>query len=156
MVHNNISNLRKELGLNQKELGEKLNVGQTTVSAWETGRSEPDNETLAKLSKMFRVSIGYLTGYEKSRKRIRLSEEEEIEMEEQRRSEPPQETLDYLEEEEAYFLHEDFLKNGKGLFFEAFHINKACEYMSETQRKRALNILKAAFPNAFNSSYNPD
>lgn len=64
MVKNRIAVLRKEQGMNQKELGMKLGVGQTTVSAWETGKNEPDAESLHKMARLFRVSIGYLTGYE--------------------------------------------------------------------------------------------
>lgn len=61
---NRIGILRREAGLNQKELGQKLGVGQTTVSAWETGKNEPDYESLHKMARMFHVSLGYLAGYE--------------------------------------------------------------------------------------------
>ena len=57
MVKNRIAVLRKEQGMNQKELGMKLGVGQTTVSAWETGKNEPDAESLHKMARLFRVSL---------------------------------------------------------------------------------------------------
>lgn len=41
MVGNLIREMRKEMGLSQRELGEKLGVGRTTVSAWETDRNDP-------------------------------------------------------------------------------------------------------------------
>lgn len=50
--------------MNQKELGQELGVAQTTVSAWETGKTEPDSAAMGKMAKLFQVSIGYLMGYE--------------------------------------------------------------------------------------------
>ena len=64
MAKNRIAMLRKEQGMNQRELGERLGVGQTTVSAWETGKNEPDNDSMNTMAQMFGVSIGYLAGYE--------------------------------------------------------------------------------------------
>ena len=64
MERNRIAVLRKEQGMNQKELGMALGVGQTTVSAWETGKNEPDAASLRKMAQLFHVSIGYLIGYE--------------------------------------------------------------------------------------------
>lgn len=66
-MKNRIAMLRKEQGLNQKELGLKLDVGQTTVSAWETGKNEPDMTALQQLSQLFDVSIGYLIGIDSER-----------------------------------------------------------------------------------------
>ena len=62
MAKNRIAMLRKEQGMNQRELGERLGVGQTTVSAWETGKYEPDNDSMNTMAQMFGVSIGYLAG----------------------------------------------------------------------------------------------
>lgn len=41
-----------------------LDVVQSTISAWETGRKEPNIETIAKLAKLYGVSIEYLLGYD--------------------------------------------------------------------------------------------
>ena len=46
----NLSRLRKAAGLKQEELAEKLNVTRQTVSGWETGRRQPDLETLKELA----------------------------------------------------------------------------------------------------------
>lgn len=62
MISKNIRQLRSEQGWTQKQLSEKLNVGKTTVSNYETGYSEPDLEILSKISKLFDVSIDYLLG----------------------------------------------------------------------------------------------
>ena len=57
-----IKELRKESNFTQQELAEKLELTNSTVSDWETGRSEPDLETLTKLSKLFSVTTDYLLG----------------------------------------------------------------------------------------------
>ena len=76
MVQNRIRMLRKEAGYNQKELGEILQVGQTTISAWEKGRNEPPTEYSHKMAKLFGCSIGYLMGYESESEYRGLSEKE--------------------------------------------------------------------------------
>lgn len=55
-------NLRKEKGLSQEELGEKLGVTRQTVSKWELGSTSPKLDDLKKLSELFNISIDELTG----------------------------------------------------------------------------------------------
>ncbi len=52
-----ISELRKEKGLTQVELAEKLNVTDKAVSKWETGRSAPDVSLLIPLSENLGVTV---------------------------------------------------------------------------------------------------
>lgn len=68
MISKKIRQLRSEQGWTQKQLSERLNVGKTTVSNYETGYSEPDLEILNKISKLFGVSIDYLLGNNSSSK----------------------------------------------------------------------------------------
>ena len=49
-VSKNIKRLRAERGLTQEQLAETLHVTRQTVSSWETGRTQPDLDTLAALS----------------------------------------------------------------------------------------------------------
>ena len=49
--------LRKEKGLTQEELGEKLYVTSRTVSRWETGTSMPDLTVLVELADFYDVDI---------------------------------------------------------------------------------------------------
>jgi transcriptional regulator with XRE-family HTH domain len=51
-----IRNLRRQLGLNQTELAERLKVTQASVSRWEKG-SVPDGPRLAQLADLAGVSI---------------------------------------------------------------------------------------------------
>lgn len=55
-----IAFLRKQHGLTQEALGEKLGVTNKTVSRWETGNYMPDIEMLQLLSREFDVSINEL------------------------------------------------------------------------------------------------
>lgn len=61
-VGNKIRYLRNEYRLTQTQLGEKLGVGKTTISNYETGNSFPDNDMLIRLSEIFNVSTDYLLG----------------------------------------------------------------------------------------------
>ena len=48
--------------LTQKQLAKKLNVDQTTISAYEKGRGLPNSDMLIKLSKELHISADYLIG----------------------------------------------------------------------------------------------
>lgn len=52
-----ISKLRKEKGLTQEELAERIGVNSKTISKWETGINVPDTVLLFELSKELGVSI---------------------------------------------------------------------------------------------------
>lgn len=49
-------------GLTQKQVADALDKSQTSVAAWETGRSQPDAKTIVALCKLFHVSSDYLLG----------------------------------------------------------------------------------------------
>ena len=51
-----IAQLRKERGLTQEALGQKLGVTNKTVSRWENGNYMPDIELLVPLGEILRVS----------------------------------------------------------------------------------------------------
>lgn len=52
-----IAERRKELGYNQRELAERLNITDKAVSKWETGRSSPDVSMLIPLAEALGVSV---------------------------------------------------------------------------------------------------
>lgn len=52
-----LKELRREKGLTQEQLGEKLNVTGRTVSRWETGTNMPDISLLVELAEFYDVSI---------------------------------------------------------------------------------------------------
>ena len=51
-----IAKLRKEKGLTQQELGEKVNVGSRAVSKWERGLTLPDITIINELSKILGIT----------------------------------------------------------------------------------------------------
>ena len=54
--------LRKQLGITQKDLAERLNVSFQTISKWENGINLPDITYLPKLADIFGVSTDILLG----------------------------------------------------------------------------------------------
>lgn len=56
-----IYKLRKENGLSQEQLAEKLDVSRQAISKWETGVN-PDINNIIKLSEFFDCSTDYLLG----------------------------------------------------------------------------------------------
>lgn len=69
---NKISNFikikRKELGITQEELAERLFVTEKAVSRWETGRGTPDISLLLPLSKELNVDVSELLKGEENKK----------------------------------------------------------------------------------------
>ena len=61
---NRIRALRKDNGLTMKQLGKKIGLAESTISQYETGKRNPDNETLLKLGEIFGVTVGYILGSE--------------------------------------------------------------------------------------------
>ena len=59
-----ITNLRKQKGLSQEELGEKLDVTRQTISKWELGQTSPDANKLTEIANFFGVSVNELTSDE--------------------------------------------------------------------------------------------
>ena len=52
-----IAKLRKEQGLTQEQLGEKIGVTNKTVSRWETGVYLPPADAMLALGELFNVSV---------------------------------------------------------------------------------------------------
>ncbi len=55
-----IANQRKENGLTQAELAEKLGITDRAVSKWECGRSLPDASIMLELSKLLQITVNDL------------------------------------------------------------------------------------------------
>ncbi len=59
-VSQNIEAIRLQRNLSQKDMADKLNVTEQTVSDWESGESEPDIETLVKIADLLNTEISTL------------------------------------------------------------------------------------------------
>ena len=55
-----LQELRKQRGLTQEELAEKLYVSRTAISKWESGRGYPNIESLKAIAKFFGVTVDEL------------------------------------------------------------------------------------------------
>lgn len=62
MFAQRLKELRRLKGVSQVALANILQVSQQAVGKWETGRSSPDNSTLAQLAEIFNVSVDFLLG----------------------------------------------------------------------------------------------
>ncbi len=60
-----IKNIRKEKGLTQEQLAEKLGVSQKSVSRWETGKTMPDYSMLPTICEVLEINVAELLGAER-------------------------------------------------------------------------------------------
>lgn len=58
----NIKNFRKQQGLTQKDLANKLNMAPTAVSSWEVGRNKPLMDNIELMARIFNVKKSELLG----------------------------------------------------------------------------------------------
>jgi transcriptional regulator with XRE-family HTH domain len=54
--------LRTRFELTQEELASKIGVSKKQVSAWETGPTEPRNDSVVALARFFNVTTDFLLG----------------------------------------------------------------------------------------------
>ncbi|MEG6520436.1 helix-turn-helix domain-containing protein [Desulfotomaculum sp. 1211_IL3151] len=72
----NINRYRKEKGLTQEGLAEKLGITYQAVSKWENAQAMPDITLLPEISKVLEVSVDKLLGYISYDKQVTIYEEE--------------------------------------------------------------------------------
>lgn len=94
-----ITKYRKDNNLTQQELANKLFVTDKTISSWEANRTEPDLETIIKLSEIFSCRVSELIYEETSKNDI----ETEIKV---KLSKTEFDNLENFFEENAKFLKE--------------------------------------------------
>jgi len=56
-VANRLVNLRKQMGLSQEQLAEKIGVSRQAVSKWERSEASPDTDNLILLARLYNVSL---------------------------------------------------------------------------------------------------
>ena len=62
MYGERLRELRKAEGLTQKQLAEKLNISQKSLSKYECEQLDLNTELIIKICKLFQVSADYLLG----------------------------------------------------------------------------------------------
>lgn len=60
----NLKTARAKKRFTQQMLAKELGVSRSCVSMWETGESQPDNNTLVRIADILDVSTDYLLGRE--------------------------------------------------------------------------------------------
>ena len=63
-VGEKIQTYRKQLGMSQEELGQKLLVSRQTISLWEKDQTVPTIDNLIRLREIFSVSVDEILGFE--------------------------------------------------------------------------------------------
>ena len=58
----NFKTIRKQCGLSQQEVADKLQIKQSSVSDWENDVSRPDYEKLIALAELYDVTLYELLG----------------------------------------------------------------------------------------------
>lgn len=62
----NLKALRESKKITQTQLGEHIGAKKSAISLWESGKRQPDQETLVRLANFFEVTIDYLLGRDDS------------------------------------------------------------------------------------------
>lgn len=63
MINMNLKYLRKQFGLSQEELAEKIDVSRQSVAKWESGETLPDILKCRELANLFDTTIDNLMNY---------------------------------------------------------------------------------------------
>ena len=53
---------RINTGMTQREISKETKIPQSTLANWETGRTQPDLESIGILADMYEVSVDWLLG----------------------------------------------------------------------------------------------
>lgn len=67
-------------GIQQSVLAEYLNMSDSTISQWKTGKRSPDIESLKRIAKYFNCTTDYLLGLSDHTRPESLKDTEEIEL----------------------------------------------------------------------------
>lgn len=76
MFADRLKTLRAEKGITQVQLAEILGVTKGTVAMWETGKRQPNFETLETLSDIFDKRTDYILGISDDRASPKMTDEE--------------------------------------------------------------------------------
>lgn len=76
-----LSELRKQRGLTQEQLADKLGISSSTVSSYERGIREPNLEMIGAIADYFNVDQGYLLGDSPIRRKYAFDKDGSYELE---------------------------------------------------------------------------
>ncbi len=96
---NRLRELRRQRGITMKELGNAFGLAESTISQYETGKRQPDNETLVKFAEYFHVTVDYLLGKEQKNEFVAQNDklyDENLELFRKLPTEKKKQALEYL------------------------------------------------------------
>lgn len=76
-IEDKLLKLRKEKGLSQEEVADRLKVSRQTISKWETGQSSPDFDKIIPLCELYEISSDELLTGKKKEEIIKEEKEHE-------------------------------------------------------------------------------
>lgn len=76
MFAERLKEIRTEKGFTQVQLAADLGISKGTVAMWETGKREPNFETLCSLSDYFDRRIDYILGHSNDKSSPRMTDED--------------------------------------------------------------------------------
>ena len=76
-IEDKLLKLRKEKGLSQEEVADRLNVSRQTISKWETGQSTPDFDKIIPICELYEISSDELLTGKKKEEIIKEEKEHE-------------------------------------------------------------------------------
>lgn len=68
MLKNRLKELRKRENITQVQFAKIFDISPGTIAMWETGKREPDIDTLIRIADYFNVSVDYLLGKSENKK----------------------------------------------------------------------------------------
>lgn len=75
-----INKLRRERKISQTELGERLGIGVSTISVWESEKRTPSLHNLVAMSEIFGVSVDHIIFGDEGRREYTRDEIELVEL----------------------------------------------------------------------------
>jgi len=90
-----LAELRKDKGLRQKELADKLKVKEKTVSAYENDVTAPSDRIQEEIARLFDVSLDYLHGL--TNEEVTYNREQYVVLPKSFTAKMKKELLEYLE-----------------------------------------------------------
>ncbi len=69
-----IRTLRRQRGMTQQAVADRLQIDRTTYTKYEAGRVSPDQQGLVRLAEMFDCSVDSLLGIDTARQEIRVAD----------------------------------------------------------------------------------
>lgn len=109
-----LKKLRKDTGLTQVDVANKLGISQQAYASWERGVKKPTQDNLIKLSKILYVSVDYLLGNTESKQTSDVLEDIELlfrmnskELTDEEKEIFKKELIEFMEERKKAFIKGD-------------------------------------------------